>query len=184
MHGVLLAALLAGSAQAGDARVEITLLPTRVDGVSTASAARLDAKLAASVGALPAFQLVDLGDEARDALAADPACRDLHSCLGPMLPTDTTLTLDPRLELRGGLLVLDLHLEHDGRMVRRHSSALRSSQLQAAVDRELPLLVAGWSADARLYSRALEGDTEAAEALRRHFPGSGWLQALEQERER
>lgn len=184
MHSLLLVALLAGPVRAGDARVEITLLPTQASGVSAASVARLDAGLAAGVDKLPAFQRVALSDEARAALAADTDCRDLHSCLGPLLPADTTLVVDPRLELRGGLLVLDLCLEHDGRMVRRHSSALRASQLQATLDRELPLLLAGWSADARLYSRALDGDEEAAAALRRHFPGSSWLQALEQERTR
>jgi hypothetical protein len=184
MHALLLAALLTGPVSAGDARVAITLLPTQGDGVSAASAARLDAGLAAALEDLPAFRRVDPGDEVLATMAADPACRELHSCLGPLLSEDVTLVLDPRLGMQDGQLVLDLRLQHDGRLARRHASALRSSQLEAAVGRELPMLLAGWSADARLYARALEGDEEAAAALRRHFPGSSWLQALDQERER
>jgi len=190
MRALLLAALLlatqlfAAPTLAKDARVGVCLLPTLAQGVSATTAALLDAGLATSLQAQSAFRLEVPTLDLPAKLAEDPACRDLHSCLGPSLPEDAKLVVDPRLAVRGGLLVLDLQLEYQGREVRRHSSAIRSSQLSATLERELPLLLAGWSADARLYARALEGDEQAAQTLRRHFPGSTWLQALEQERAR
>ncbi len=175
--------LAASLAMATDGRVGVTVLPAHTSGgVSSVAAAQLTATGSALLVAAPSYRLEPLGDEALERLAQDAPCRELASCLATLLPRDTKLVLDPRLELRDGILALDLRLLYEGELVRRHGSSVTNATLPDVIARELPLLLSGWSNEARLYARALGGDERAEATLREHFPASAWVRSLDEER--
>jgi hypothetical protein len=142
-------------------------------------AALLESALMAELPDVAGFRNLPLSDASERALQADPACREQPDCLLPLLPSGADLVLDARLVEVQGMTSVDLRLLRHGELSKRTAVHVGPESLAVVVERELPMLLAGWARDERLYRLALEGNTEAADALRERFPTSPYTRALD-----
>lgn len=146
----LLPLVFVALALAGDARVGGCVLPVLREGGAPSSSATLVSETATSLLVeLPGFRNVPLEPHARERILRDAPCRELSSCLQGLVPAQAELVLDPRLQVREGLLALDLRLLDRGEVVGRHASAVSTQGLDGTLRQELPLLLASRSSEDR-----------------------------------
>jgi hypothetical protein len=170
--------LLVALAFARDERMAVVVLPPLNDGAPATMGPAVARGLADGVAETEGFRVITLSGPDREALLADPLCREQPDCLAEHVPAGTELVIDPRVARRGGVVSVEMRLLRDGQLSRRHAAVVTPSSAEDYAQDECALLLSGWARDERLYKLAMGGNSDAAEQLESRFPTSPWTRAL------